>query len=96
VFADATFAQRLKKLRLERGLKQKEPSLAAGLHKDLVYLWEREYRRPRRRSLGWLPCASWLGKESPLNPGESAGCTVRIFLLRFLFVGREISTPHRP
>ena len=25
--------------------------VAAGLTKDLVYLWEREYRRPRRRSL---------------------------------------------
>lgn len=51
VFPDATFAQRLRRLRIERGLKQTELSLAAGLNKDLVYLWEREYRRPRRRSL---------------------------------------------
>jgi transcriptional regulator with XRE-family HTH domain len=36
---------------MERGLKQTELSLKAGLAKDLVYLWEREYRRPRRTSL---------------------------------------------
>jgi transcriptional regulator with XRE-family HTH domain len=51
VFPDATFAGRLKKLRIERGLKQTELSLKAGLNRDLVYLWEREYRRPRQRSL---------------------------------------------
>ncbi|HEX7407624.1 MAG TPA: helix-turn-helix transcriptional regulator, partial [Candidatus Binatia bacterium] len=32
VFADGTFAQRLKKLRVERGLKQAELSLKAGLN----------------------------------------------------------------
>lgn len=51
VIIEATFAQQLKKLRLERGLKQKELSLAAELNKDLVHLREQEYRQPRRRSL---------------------------------------------
>jgi Helix-turn-helix len=38
-------------LRIERGLKQTELSLAAGLTWNLVYLWEWEFRRPRKRSL---------------------------------------------
>jgi len=45
------FAQRLRKLRLERGLTQKQLSLQAGLAKDLVWRWERELWRARRRSV---------------------------------------------
>lgn len=36
VFPDTAFAQRLKKLRVERKLKQQDVSLRAGLTKDLV------------------------------------------------------------
>jgi len=60
---EATFAQWLKKLRLERGLKRKEVSLAAEMNKGVVYLWEREYRRPRWRSLE--RAASVLGVTAP-------------------------------
>jgi transcriptional regulator with XRE-family HTH domain len=51
VLADATFAQRLKRLRLARGLTQKQLSLQAGLTKDLVWRWERELWGARRRSV---------------------------------------------
>jgi transcriptional regulator with XRE-family HTH domain len=51
VFGDTTFAQRLKRLRLECGLTQKQLSLKAGLAKDLVWRWERELWGARRRSV---------------------------------------------
>jgi len=51
VLPTATFAQRLRKARIEAGLTQKELSSAAGLSKDLVWRWETEKHGGRRGSL---------------------------------------------
>jgi transcriptional regulator with XRE-family HTH domain len=40
-FADGTFAQRIRKQRIEKGLTQKELATEADLSTDLVYRWER-------------------------------------------------------
>src|SRR4029453_10978721 len=47
---NSTFPERLKRLRLARGLTQKQLSEAAGVSKDLVYRWEREYHGPAART----------------------------------------------
>jgi len=49
---ERTFPERLRKARLERGLNQKELSLAAGVSRDLVYRWENGLHGALRRTLG--------------------------------------------
>ena len=50
-YPSGTFAQRLKKLRVENGLKQRELALKAGLSREMVYRWEKGLSRPSKRLL---------------------------------------------
>ena len=51
ILQERTFAERLKKVRVERGYTQKQLSREAGLSVELVYKWENEYHGPSRRML---------------------------------------------
>ncbi|HEX7406384.1 MAG TPA: helix-turn-helix transcriptional regulator [Candidatus Binatia bacterium] len=73
LFAEATFPERLKKLRLARGLTQKQLAREAGLAQDLVYLREREYRRPRRRSLERVTAALGVSADDLLAGAGRGG-----------------------
>jgi transcriptional regulator with XRE-family HTH domain len=48
ILPERTFAEKLRKARIEAGMTQKELSLAAGLSKDLVWRWENEKHDGRR------------------------------------------------
>ena len=47
---NATFPERLKRLRLARGMTQKELALEAGCAWNLVYRWERGFNGPAPRT----------------------------------------------
>ena len=44
----ATFGERLRELREERGLKQPELADALGVSKNIIFVWETERRRPKK------------------------------------------------
>jgi len=52
LIGEKTFAQRLKRLRLARGITQKELSISAKVSKDLVFRWERGLHGGRRTTVG--------------------------------------------
>ena len=51
LYPERTFAERLKKTRIERGLEQTELSKKAGLAKDLIWRWENGGYGPRKWAL---------------------------------------------
>ena len=51
LLSEATFRDRLRKVRAERGLTQKQLARQAGLAWDLVYRWERGMHGARPRNL---------------------------------------------
>jgi len=77
VLPEATFPQRLRKLRIQKGFGQKELSEAAGLSKDLVWRWESGLHGPSRRKLEAVAAvlgveAEYLFKENPLEVSVAA------------------------
>jgi len=51
VLPEATFAQRLRKARIQKGFGQTELALAAGLSENLVWRWETGLHGPSPRKL---------------------------------------------
>ena len=51
-FRDTTFSERLKKIRVEKGLTQGALATEAGVSADLVYRWERARHGAAARTLG--------------------------------------------
>ncbi len=51
IVGDRTFPQRLKRLRLARGLTQKQLAIEAGCAWNLVYRWERGFNGAAPRTL---------------------------------------------
>ena len=51
VLPEATFPQRLRKLRIQEGFGQRELAGAAGLSKDLIWRWESGLHGPSQRKL---------------------------------------------
>jgi DNA-binding XRE family transcriptional regulator len=51
MLAERTFPERVRAARMRAGLTQKQLALRAGLSKDLVYHWEREFHGATPRTL---------------------------------------------
>jgi DNA-binding XRE family transcriptional regulator len=71
-FGAATFAQRLRKLRMQRGLTQKQLAVEAGLSKDLVWRWEGEFAGARRRSVERVAAVLGVSADHLLGGAKSA------------------------
>jgi transcriptional regulator with XRE-family HTH domain len=51
VLRERTFAERVKKARVQHGLTQKALSVRAGMSKDSIWRWERGWHGARQRSV---------------------------------------------
>jgi transcriptional regulator with XRE-family HTH domain len=50
-YPSGTLGQFLRRLRLEKGLEQKQLAKKIGVHKLSVYCWEKDRKRPSRKSM---------------------------------------------
>lgn len=78
---DRTFPERLKRLRLARGMTQKELAQAAGCAWNLVYRWERGFNGPAPRTVRRVAGVLGVGTAElvgvPRTAREAVGATGR-------------------
>jgi len=64
-YTSETSGQFLKKLRLERGLEQRQLARKLRVHKNTVYEWEKDRKGPSRRSMEKLAKFLKISAKSP-------------------------------
>ena len=67
LYPERTFAERLKKARVERGFEQIELAKKAGLAKDLIWRWENGGYGPRKWALSKVAKVLGVPAEYLLN-----------------------------